>query len=55
MNGSVATSLERRAEREREEILEALERTAWKRGEAAKLLGIDRSTLWRRMRKLGIE
>ena len=55
MTGSVATSLERRAEREREEILEALERTAWKRGEAAKLLGVDRSTLWRRMRKLGIE
>jgi DNA-binding NtrC family response regulator len=55
MTESVATSLKRRAEREREEILEALERTAWKRGEAAKLLGIDRSTLWRRMRKLGIE
>ncbi len=52
---SAPASLKRRGEGGRDEILDALERSAWKRGEAAKLLGIDRSTLWRRMRKLGID
>jgi len=40
---------------ERDRILEALARTTWNRSEAAKLLGMNRSTLWRKMRKLGIE
>ena len=39
----------------REAVQDALERTGWNRTEAARLLGVDRSTLWRRMKKLGIE
>ena len=51
--------LDRRMEEaERDHILRALERTGWvlagPRG-AAELLGMNRSTLWSRMKKLGIE
>lgn len=37
---------------ESERLLEALNRHRWKRAEAAKELGLSRSTLWRRMREL---
>ncbi|GJM44879.1 MAG: sigma-54-dependent Fis family transcriptional regulator [Gemmatimonadota bacterium] len=40
---------------ERERVLDALERSGWNRTRASRLMGIDRSTLWRRMRKLGID
>ena len=40
---------------ERERILDALARTHYKRAKAAALLGVERTTLWRRMKKLGIE
>ncbi len=40
---------------ERRRLLDALERAAWNRSQAARDLGIDRSTLWRRMRKLGLQ
>lgn len=40
---------------EREEILEALNKTGGKKSEAAKLLHIDRSTLWRKMKQYGLE
>jgi DNA-binding NtrC family response regulator len=39
---------------ERERIRAALQETGWNRTRAAGRLGIDRSTLWRKMRKLGI-
>jgi PAS domain S-box-containing protein len=39
---------------ERDRIRVALEESGWNRTRAAERLGIDRSTLWRRMRKLGI-
>jgi PAS domain S-box-containing protein len=39
---------------QRRTIIEALEATGWNRGEAAARLGINRTTLWRRMQKLGI-
>jgi transcriptional regulator of acetoin/glycerol metabolism len=34
--------------------MEALEATGWNRGDAAVRLGINRTTLWRRMQRLGI-
>ncbi len=37
---------------EAERLLAALQRHRWKRAEAAKELGLSRSTLWRRMREL---
>jgi transcriptional regulator of acetoin/glycerol metabolism len=37
------------------EIRRALERHHWHHGRAAKDLGISRTTLWRKMRKLGLD
>ena len=37
---------------EADRLLAALNRNRWKRAEAAKELGLSRSTLWRRMREL---
>jgi transcriptional regulator with PAS, ATPase and Fis domain len=39
---------------ERIRIVQVLEATHWNRGRAAETLGLSRSTLWRRMRELGI-
>ena len=39
---------------ERELLLRALETHRWNKGAAAAALGIDRSTLWRRMKRFGI-
>ncbi len=39
---------------EREAIRDALESSGWNRGKAARRLGLSRTTLWRRMRDLGI-
>jgi transcriptional regulator with PAS, ATPase and Fis domain len=39
---------------EREMILDALTRARWNRNEAAELLQVDRTTLWRKMKKFGI-
>ena len=40
---------------ERETILAALERSGWNRSRAARQLAVDRTTLWRKMKLLGIE
>ena len=42
-------------ERERERLRETLERHHWKRDDAARSLGMSRTTLWRKMRELGLE
>ncbi len=39
---------------ERERILGALEACGWHRGNAARVLGMDRTTLWRKMRRLAL-
>jgi DNA-binding NtrC family response regulator len=39
---------------ERETIARALEENRWNRGETAASLGMDRSTLWRKMKKFGL-
>ncbi|HEX8043687.1 sigma-54 interaction domain-containing protein [Candidatus Deferrimicrobium sp.] len=39
---------------ERDLLLRALEEHRWNRGTASAALGIDRSTLWRKMKRLGI-
>jgi transcriptional regulator with GAF, ATPase, and Fis domain len=39
---------------EREELLRTLEAHRWNRGDAAAALGMDRSTLWRKMKRFGI-
>lgn len=40
---------------ERLRIVQVLESARWNRGRAAEMLGMSRSTLWRRMKELGIE
>lgn len=42
-------------EQEREHIVNALQMTDGNRTEAAKILGIDRVSLWRKMKKMGIQ
>ena len=39
---------------ERERLFEALSRTRWNKTRAADILGVDRTTLWRKMKKHGI-
>jgi len=41
--------------RERDLLLRTLGEHRWNRGAAAAALGVDRTTLWRRMRRLGID
>ena len=38
----------------RDELLRVLEATDWNRGDAARILGVDRTTVWRRMRRFGL-
>lgn len=45
----------RRRDEERKDLLRALARAKGRKGEAARLLGISRVTLWKRMKRCGIE
>jgi transcriptional regulator of acetoin/glycerol metabolism len=49
-----ARNLTQHREREREEILKALHATKWNRTQAAKLIGMARRTLHRRLEALGL-
>jgi len=39
---------------ERASVLRALEKSQWNRNEAARQLGMHRTTLWRKMREFGL-
>ncbi len=43
-----------REEAEREHILAVLQRTEGRREQAARILGISRKTLWKKLKRLGI-
>ncbi len=43
------------ADRERQAIVDTLEKTRWRLAESARLLGISRTTLWRRLKKYGLD
>src|SRR5690606_5342429 len=49
------TSLGAAKQEERERIVEALKRTGWNRAEAAQPIGMPRRTLYRRLKKYGIQ
>ena len=51
----VRARLDERAEVERDSLTRALEAHRWNRLDTARALGMSRSTLWRRMRALGLE
>ena len=42
------------ADREREQVLAAMEKHRWNRGQAAEELGISRTTLWRKLKDYGV-
>jgi len=44
----------KQARTKQEEIIEALKRSGWNKAKAAKVLGISRQTIYRKMRELGI-
>jgi DNA-binding NtrC family response regulator len=52
---SAALPVEIPSDPERERIVKALASHRWNRNRAAQALGVSRSTLWRRMRELGVQ
>jgi transcriptional regulator of acetoin/glycerol metabolism len=54
MDSTILQDVPRHSDREREIIAEALARTGWNRSRAARRLGIDRTTLWRKIKEYGL-
>jgi transcriptional regulator of acetoin/glycerol metabolism len=54
VDGRIGSLEEARLDAERRHIVRALEATDGETGAASKLLGIGRTTLWEKMRRLGI-
>ena len=54
-NGRAAPMQKTLADVEREHIISVLDGTGWKRGESASILGIDNSTLYRKLVSYGIK
>ena len=42
------------ADQERQAIVDTLDKTGWRLAESARLLGISRTTLWRRLKAYGL-
>ncbi len=55
MSGAQIGNAAKVVQDDRQAIVDALDATGGNRAQAARRLGIDRSTLWRRMNRLGIE
>jgi transcriptional regulator with PAS, ATPase and Fis domain len=53
-HGITLKEVPRHSQREQELIAEALTRTGWNRTRAARQLGIDRTTLWRKIKEYGL-
>jgi transcriptional regulator with PAS, ATPase and Fis domain len=53
--GKIKTKIPTLREMERVQILHALKETGGDRAKAADMLGIDKTTLWRKVKKYGIE
>jgi len=49
-----ASRAEKSLEEKRREVLQALRQAGGRRGQAAEVMGISRTSLWRRMKKLGL-
>ena len=43
------------ADRERQAIVDTLDKTGWRLAETARMLGISRTTLWRRLKTYGLD
>ena len=54
VRGDVQIAPQRRRLRSREELIDVLRDCDWNKSEAARLLGVDRSTVWRRMKQWDI-
>ncbi len=52
---AAAASLDPDSREERERILSMLTKQRWNRGQTAQALHMDRSTLWRKMKRYGID
>ncbi len=50
-----APAMDAKEDRQRSDLIDALEQCGWNKSEAARMLGVSRVTVWKRMNKYGIE